>query len=153
MPNRLIDGRDNPIQRTGIYKPIVGITCTILIAFIFYQLGDLSWMDKLSTLIIAFSFTQGALVVVAFTEDWKWRIAGILIALWGTGLAYLFLFLNAVGHTDVNNLAVRSILRSALVSGGVILVLGTWAYLYNRRRGRETEAFLEPRQSYRKTRA
>lgn len=152
MPNRLIDGRDNPIKRTDVYKPIVGILFTIMVAFIYYQLGDPSWIDQLSTLVIAFSFIQAAIVVSIFTDDWKWRIVGILIALGGTGLAYVFLYGNAAGHTNINTLAVRSTLRSSLSTGGVILALGTWAYLWNRWRGmhaEDPESFLDPRSNYR----
>ena len=150
MPNRLIDGRDNPIHRTGLYKPIVGILSTIMVAFIFYQIGDRQWIDLLSTLVISFAFLQGAIVVAIFTDDWKWRIVGILIALGGTGLAYAFLAGNAAGHTDINTLAIRSTLRSSLSTGGVILALGTWAYIYNRWRKKHAgESFLDPRANYR----
>ena len=150
MPNRLIDGRDNPIHRTGLYKPIVGILSTIMVAFIFYQIGDRQWIDLLSTLVISFAFLQGAIVVAIFTDDWKWRIVGILIALGGTGLAYAFLAGTAAGHTDINTLAIRSTLRSSLSTGGVILALGTWAYIYNRWRKKHAgESFLDPRANYR----
>ena len=150
MPNRLIDGRDNPIHRTGLYKPIVGILSTIMVAFIFYQIGDRQWIDLLSTLVISFAFLQGAIVVAIFTDDWKWRIVGILIALGGTGLAYAFLAGNAAGHLEINTLAIRSTLRSSLATGGVITALGTWAFLYNRWRKMHTgESFLDPRANYR----
>jgi hypothetical protein len=150
MPNRLIDGRDNPINRTGLYKPIVGVLFTAIIAFIFYQLGEKAWTNQLSTFIISFSFIQGALVVVAFTDNWKWRIVGIFVALGGGGLAYLFLFLTSIGYLEINTLAIRSTLRSALSVGGSILALGTWAYLYNRRRKiGSPDNFLDPRSHYR----
>ena len=87
-----------------------------------------------------------------FTEDWKWRIVGILLALGGTGLAYAFLYSNATGHTNINTLYVRSTLRSALTVGGTILAIGTWAYLYRRHRHGEkiAEGFIDPRDNYHK---
>lgn len=153
MPNRIIDGRDNPLQRTGVYKPIVSILFTAMVAFIFFRLGDRLWIDLLSTSIISFAFIQGALVVGALTEDWKWRIAGLFVAIGGTGLAYAFLFGNASGHADINTLAVRSTLRASLFVGSIILIIGTWAYLWNRRKHQKdpaVEAYLDPRSYYRK---
>ena len=132
MPNRLIDGRDNPIKRTGLYRPIVSILFTAIVAFIFYQLGDRPWIDLLSTGVISFAFIQGAIIIGSLTEDWKWRISGLLVAIGGTGLAYAFLFGNASGHADINTLAVQPTLRSSLFTGSIILILGTWAYLYHR---------------------
>jgi len=64
-----------------------------------------------------------------------WRTVGILIALGGVGLAYTIFFGFTVSHSEINALAVRSVLRASLDVGGVILVVSTWAYLYNRRRG------------------
>ena len=135
MPNRLIDGRDNPIDRKGLYRPIVGALVTVLVSFIFYRLGDDPWLDQVSTFIILFSLIQSALVVLTFTEDWLWRTVGVLIALGGVGLAYTIFFGFTVSHAELNALAVRSVLRASLDVGGVILVVSTWAYLYNRRRG------------------
>jgi hypothetical protein len=152
MPNRIIDGRDHPIDRNGLYKPVIGILITIMVAFIYYHIGERSFLDQASTLIVAFSFIQATIVVVVFTEDWKWRIVGILIALGGTGLAYAFLYGNATGHTNINTLYVRSALRSALTVGGTILAIGTWAYLYRRHRHGEkiAEGFIDPRDNYHK---
>jgi hypothetical protein len=148
MPNRLIDGWDNRIERTGVYKPIVAILATAMVAFIFYQIGENYWVNLLSLLIIAFAFIQGALVIGALTEDWKWRIAGLLVAVGGTGLAYLFLAGNAANYTNINTLAIRSTIRSSLFTGSIILILGTWSYLWYRRRGLR-EPFLDPRDHYR----
>ena len=40
MPNRLIDGRDHPIKRNGLYRPFIGALITALVAFIFYRLCE-----------------------------------------------------------------------------------------------------------------
>jgi hypothetical protein len=153
MPNRLIDGRDNKLDRTGVYKPVVMILTTAMVAFIFYQIGENYWVNLISVAVIAFAFIQGTFVIAALTEDWKWRIASLLVAVGGTGLAYLFLAGNAANYTEINTLAIRSTIRSSLFTGSVGLVLGTWAYLWNRRRKQhaqhEKESYLDPRSHYR----
>lgn len=151
MPNRLIDGRGHPIKRNGLYRLFIGALITALVAFIFYRLGDDPWIDQISTFIILFSFIQSALVVLTFTEEWRWRTVGILIALGGTGLAYAVFFGFSVSHDEVNALAVRSVLRASLVVGGIILAVGTWAYLCNRRHGFDMETDLfDTRDGYRR---
>jgi hypothetical protein len=152
MPNRLIDGWDNRIERTGVHRPIISLILTLIVGIVFYRIGDELWLDLLTAGVISFAFLQGFLVVASLTEDWKWRIAGLLVSVGGVGLTYAFIFGNASGHTNVNTLAVRSTIRSSLFVGGIILILGTWGYIWNRRRGiRSKESFLDPRGHYRES--
>ncbi len=37
-PNRILDGRDKPMKRTGVHKPVLGILFTAILAAVFYLL-------------------------------------------------------------------------------------------------------------------
>lgn len=154
MPNRLLDGRDNPIQRKGLYMPLVGILITAMVAFIFYRIGEHDWVQQLSTLTIAIAFLTSALVIAVFTEAWKWRVVGLFVAVLGTGLSYGFLFLVAMHNLSANTPATRASLRASLCVGGTILFVGIIGWSIERRRGSQQPLLdaIDPRTNYREPR-
>lgn len=152
MPNRLIDGRDKPLRRTGLHKPVIGILSTITLASTLYLDGERSWENQLAALIIAVSFTVGAVIVGIFTEDWTWRAVGVLIALIGTAGVYWWLLSVMRGYADPNPMLTQAVLRSSLSVGGILLFLGILQWGRERRTGRRLGAFefIDTRNNYRK---
>ena len=141
MPNRILDGRDKPIDRRGLHKPVVGIVVTALLALVGYHFSDHPLQDKLSTGIIAISFTVAVLVVAIFTEGWTWRAVGVLIGLSGAAATYWSLFLAFMGVLEVNQLVTRAIIRSSLDVGGMLLFLGILGWVLERKQGRKPMGF------------
>lgn len=130
MPNRILDGKTK-MHRTDVHKPVVGVLMTMLMAFIFYQMGDSKLHDIISSAIIVFCFTLGTLVILVFTEKWTWRATGLMIAIAGAAMTYSFILASLTIHSvEISKLANKSTIRASLDVGGIMLAacIFDWAY-------------------------
>lgn len=129
------------MHREGTHKPVVGLLVTGILAALYYWIGDDPRHDQFSAGIIAISFGLAALVILLFTERWSWRAVGVMIAMAGTAIVYSIIWGRANDLFNANPLLTRSILRSSLDVGGVLLFIGLMVWAIERHRGRRISLF------------